>query len=45
MSRGREMNMQTIQMVFLLFDSFIKLAPWRVVTETMDRKRRETSHA
>ena len=31
------MNMQTIQIMILLLDSFIKLAPWRVVTETMDR--------
>ena len=31
------MNMQTIQIMFLLLDSFIKLAPWRIITETMDR--------
>lgn len=31
------MNMQTIQIMILLVDSFIKLAPWRIVTETMDR--------
>jgi hypothetical protein len=31
------MNMQNIQMLFLLFDSVIKLAPWRIVTETMQR--------
>jgi hypothetical protein len=31
------MNMQTIQIMILLFDGFIKLAPWRTVTETMDR--------
>jgi hypothetical protein len=31
------MNMQTIQIFFLLFDSMIKLAPWRIVTETMER--------
>jgi hypothetical protein len=31
------MNMQTIQIMVLLLDSFIKLAPWRIVTETMDR--------
>jgi hypothetical protein len=31
------MNMQTIQIMILLLDSFIKLAPWRVVTDTMDR--------
>ena len=31
------MNMQTIQIMILLADSFIKLAPWRIVTETMDR--------
>jgi hypothetical protein len=28
------MNMQTIQIVILLLDGFIKLAPWRTVTET-----------
>ena len=31
------MNMQTIQLMILLLDGFIKLAPWRIVTETMDR--------
>ena len=31
------MNMQTIQVLFLLVDSFIKLAPWRIVTEATDR--------
>jgi hypothetical protein len=31
------MNMQTIQILFLLFDGIVKLAPWRIVTETMDR--------
>jgi hypothetical protein len=31
------MNMQTIQVFFLLFDVIIKLASWRMVTETMDR--------
>jgi apolipoprotein N-acyltransferase len=31
------MNMQTIQILILLLDGFIKLAPWRIVTETMDR--------
>jgi hypothetical protein len=31
------MNMQTIQVFFLLFDNIIKLAPWRMVTEAMDR--------
>ncbi len=31
------MNPQTIQILFLLFDGIIKLAPWRTVTETMDR--------
>jgi hypothetical protein len=31
------MNMQTIQIMILLLDGFIKLAPWRTVTETMDR--------
>jgi hypothetical protein len=35
------MNMQTVQIVILLLDGFIKLAPWRTVTETMDRLRRE----
>jgi hypothetical protein len=31
------MNMQTIQILFLLLDGVIKLAPWRIVTETMER--------
>ena len=31
------MNMQTIQIMILLLDSCIKLAPWRIVTETVDR--------
>lgn len=31
------MNLQTIQILFLLIDSIIKLAPWRIVTEAMDR--------
>jgi hypothetical protein len=31
------MNMQSIQILFLLIDSVIKLAPWRIVTETMRR--------
>jgi hypothetical protein len=31
------MNMQTVQILFLLLDGVIKLAPWRMVTETMER--------
>ena len=31
------MNMQNIQILFLLFDTVIKLASWRIVTETMQR--------
>ena len=31
------MNMQTIQIVILLLDGVVRLAPWRIVTETMDR--------
>lgn len=31
------MNMQTIQVFFLLFDVIIKLASWRMVTATLDR--------
>jgi|GEM_PF-5851620 len=31
------MNMQTIQIMILLLDGFIKLAPWRIVTEMTDR--------
>jgi len=31
------MNMQTIQIFLLMLDSIIKLAPWRIVTETIDR--------
>jgi hypothetical protein len=33
----RDMNMQSIQIMILSLDSFIKLAPWRIVTETMGR--------
>ena len=35
------MNMQTFQIMILLLDAFIKLAPWRVVTEAMGRIRYE----
>jgi hypothetical protein len=31
------MNMQSIQILFLLFDTVIRLAFWRIVTETMQR--------
>lgn len=31
------MNMQNIQIMMLLLDGFIKLAPWRIVTETIGR--------
>ena len=31
------MNMQTIQLTILLLDGFIRLAPWRTVTETTTR--------
>lgn len=31
------MNMQTIQIMILLLDGFIKLAPWRNLAETMGR--------
>lgn len=31
------MNMQAIQIMILLLDGFIKLAPWRIVTAAMDR--------
>jgi hypothetical protein len=31
------MNMQNIQILFLLLVSIIMLAPWRIVTKTMDR--------
>ncbi len=31
------MNMQTIQILLLLLDGIVKLAPWRIVMETMDR--------
>ena len=31
------MNMQTIQIMILLLDGFIKLAPWRSVLETIGR--------
>jgi hypothetical protein len=34
------MNMQTIQITILLLDSFIKLAPWRIVADAMGRKLR-----
>ncbi len=37
LKRGREMNMQTIQIMILLLDSLVKLAPWRVVVEMMER--------
>jgi len=37
LKRGREMNMQTIQIVILLLDGFIKLAAWRIAAETMER--------
>jgi hypothetical protein len=33
----REMNLQTIEMMILLIENFIDLAPWRIVTETLDR--------
>ena len=39
------MNMQTIQMMILLLDSFIKLAPWRFVTEMTDRAGYDASEA
>jgi hypothetical protein len=31
------MNMQTIQIMILLLDGFIKMEPWRIVIEAMDR--------
>jgi hypothetical protein len=31
------MNMQSIQILFLLFDTIIRLAPWQMVTEMMER--------
>jgi hypothetical protein len=31
------MNMQNIQILFLLLDSVTMLAPWRIVTRTVDR--------
>ena len=31
------MNMQTIQITILLLDGFIKLAPWRIVTQAIGR--------
>jgi hypothetical protein len=31
------MNMQTIQIMILLLDGFIKIAPWQSVTETRGR--------
>ena len=31
------MNVQNIQILFLLLDSVMMLAPWRIVTKTMDR--------
>jgi hypothetical protein len=31
------MSVQNIQILFLLFDSIIELAPWRIVTEMMQR--------
>jgi hypothetical protein len=34
------MNMQNIQITILLLDSFIKLAPWRIVAGAMGRKLR-----
>jgi hypothetical protein len=34
------MNMQTIQIMILLLDNFIRLAPWRIVAAAMDRKLR-----
>jgi hypothetical protein len=37
LDRGRKMNIQTIQFTILLLDSFIKLAPWRAVTDAIGR--------
>jgi hypothetical protein len=31
------MNMQNIQILFLLLDSLMMLAPWRIVTKAVDR--------
>lgn len=31
------MNMQTFQIMILLLDAFIKLAPWRTVTQALGR--------
>jgi Na+-transporting NADH:ubiquinone oxidoreductase subunit NqrE len=31
------MNLQNIQILFLLLDSVIMLAPWRIVTKMVDR--------
>jgi hypothetical protein len=31
------MNMQNIQILFLLLDSVVMLAPWRIVTKAVDR--------
>jgi hypothetical protein len=31
------MNMQTIQIMILLLDGFVKLAAWRIVVEMMER--------
>jgi hypothetical protein len=39
------MNVQTIQIMVLLLDGFIKLAPWRIVTEMMDRIGRDASES
>jgi hypothetical protein len=33
------MNLQNIQILFLLLDSVIMLAPWRIVTKTAERIR------
>jgi hypothetical protein len=39
------MNMQTIQIMILLLDSFIKLAPWRIVNETRERMAPKAARA
>ena len=31
------MNMQSVQVMILLLDAFIKLAPWRIITEAIGR--------
>jgi hypothetical protein len=31
------MNMQTIHIMILLLDGFIKMEPWRIVTDAIDR--------